>query len=59
MRLPLPELFYTAEDLIESLDPGVWEIVTAAAPTRTASGPDGDTVVIRDTVLHARRRGGA
>jgi SAM-dependent methyltransferase len=54
-----PELFYTAEELAESLDPGAWEIVTAAAPTRTAGGPDGDPVTVRDTVLHARRRGGA
>jgi SAM-dependent methyltransferase len=59
LRPPLPELFYTAEELVEALDSGAWEIVTAAAPARTASGPDGDPVTIRDTVLHARRGGGA
>jgi hypothetical protein len=30
--------------------------ITAAAPTRTITGPESAPVTIRDTVLHARRR---
>jgi SAM-dependent methyltransferase len=56
LRPNLPELFCTAEELAAFLDPDAWEIVTAGAPERTVSGPEGTPVTIRDTVLHARRR---
>jgi hypothetical protein len=51
----MPELFCTAEELAAFLDPEAWEIVTAAAPQRSMTGPEGAPVTIRDTVLHARR----
>ena len=54
-RPPMPELFYTADDLAADLDPGDWAILTSAARGRTASDPDGRTVTIHDTVFQARR----
>lgn len=51
-----PELFFTAEEIVALLDPEEWEIVFAGAPDREAVDPDGQTVAIRDAVLHARRR---
>jgi SAM-dependent methyltransferase len=55
LRPNVPELFCTAEELAAHLDPAGWEIVIAAAPQRTVTGPEGTPVTIRDTVLHARR----
>jgi SAM-dependent methyltransferase len=57
LRPNLPELFCTPAELAEGLDADRWEIITAAEPERTASGPDHQPVTIRDTVLHARRVG--
>ncbi len=56
LRPNLPELFCTAPELAALLDSTAWEIIAAAAPQRTAPGPDDRPVVIRDAVLHARRR---
>ena len=55
LRPDMPELFCTADELAAHLDPAEWDIVTAAAPQRTVTGPEGTPVTIRDTVLHARR----
>lgn len=57
LRPHMPELFCTAEELGAFLEPETWEIVTAGAPERSVTGPEGTPVTIRDTVLHARRRG--
>lgn len=56
-RPRLPEMFFTGDDLVAELelDPHQWEIVTNAASERTTTGPDGETVIIHDTVLRARR----
>jgi hypothetical protein len=56
LRPNVPELFCTADELAAFLDPGIWEIVTAGAPERSVTGPEGAPVTIRDTVLHTRRR---
>ena len=56
LRPHMPELFCTAEELGAFLEPETWEIVTAGAPERSVTGPEGTPVTIRDTVLHARRR---
>jgi len=52
------ELFFTAEQLAEGLDPESWEVVTCATVPRPSTGPDGDPVTLHDTVLRARRRPG-
>ncbi len=51
-----PDLFFTAEELAESLDGKEWEIVTTAARPRSTTDPEGRETTIRDTVLRARRR---
>lgn len=51
-----PELLYTAEDLATSLDPLLWQVVTADTPGREVTDPQGQTVTVHDTVFRARRR---
>jgi SAM-dependent methyltransferase len=51
-----PELFCTASELAAGLDSSRWEIVAEDAPERSIRGHDGQPAVIRDAVLHARRR---
>jgi SAM-dependent methyltransferase len=55
-RPPLPELFYTGDDITALLDPSAWDIVVNAAPGRVAKDPDGNAVTIHDTVFRAVRR---
>ena len=58
-RPPHPELFFTAEDLVDDLrsGPGSWEVLTAEARPRPGVHPDGHPVTLHDTVLRARRHG--
>ncbi len=53
-RPPLPELFYTAGDLIPLLDGG-WDISASEARPRRVDDAAGHAAVVRDTVLQARR----
>jgi SAM-dependent methyltransferase len=55
-RPPLPELFYTGDDVAAVLVAGDWDVVTNAAPGRAATDPDGNVVTIHDTVFRATRR---
>lgn len=55
-RPKIRDLFFTAEQIAEALDPDEWEIILAGAPGRDATDPEGQTVQIHDAVLHARRR---
>lgn len=55
-RPPVPGMFYTAEEVAESLDPDEWGVLAADARPRTATDPDGQAVTIHDAVLRARRR---
>jgi SAM-dependent methyltransferase len=54
-RPPMPELFFTGDDIAAGLDAGRWTIVTNAAPERTTTDPDGNPATIHDTVLRATR----
>ncbi|MFL6053491.1 MAG: class I SAM-dependent methyltransferase [Actinoallomurus sp.] len=55
-RPPLPELFFTAEEVAAGLDPDRWDVVVADARPRPATDPDGHEVTVHDAVLRARRR---
>lgn len=55
-RVAVPELFFTAEDIVPTLDPAQWTIVTAEARPRTAVDPEGQTITIKDAVVRAQRR---
>ena len=56
MRPPMPDLFFTGDDVAALLDPHDWQIVVNAARERTTTDPEGRTVTIRDSVLRAERR---
>jgi SAM-dependent methyltransferase len=55
-RPPLPELFYTGDDIAALLKASDWDIVTNAAPGREATDPEGNAVTVHDTVFRAIRR---
>ena len=54
-RPPMPELFYTAEEVAGLLDSS-WAVEVSEARRRTAMTPDGVEVAIHDAVLVATRR---
>jgi SAM-dependent methyltransferase len=56
MRNGHPDLFWYAEEVAASLDPGQWEVRVAEAAGRSAHDHDGEPVMVRDTVLRAVRR---
>jgi hypothetical protein len=51
-----PDLFFTAEEVAASLDPGGWEVVVAEARPREAKAHEGPVTTVHDAVLVARRR---
>jgi SAM-dependent methyltransferase len=51
-----PDLFWYAEDIAASLDPGRWEVGVAEEAARSAEDLDGQQMMVRDTVLRAARR---
>lgn len=55
-RPPMPELFYTGDDIAAMLDIDAWKVVTNDAPGRAVTDPDGNPVTIHDTVFRATRR---
>lgn len=56
MPRPLePDIFYTADDLVDDLPAHTWKALTRTARPRTATTPNGRQVTIHDTVLTARR----
>jgi len=52
-EVPLPRPAELAAQL--GLDDGRWRIETAESPAREATGPDGQSAVLSDSVLRARR----
>ncbi len=56
MRNGHADLFWYAEDVAASLDPGQWEVKVAEGAGRLAEDLDGQQLMVRDTVLRAARR---
>ena len=54
-RPHLPDWFFTGDDIVASLYTQQWTVITNAAPERTGTDPEGNTLTIHDTVLRARR----
>jgi hypothetical protein len=52
----MPDLFYTAPEIADSLDPDQWDVLVADARPRTTTDPQGHAIRIHDAVLRARRR---
>jgi SAM-dependent methyltransferase len=55
-RPHLPELMFTAEEVVAGLDPDAWEVLVAGALERPGVDPDGNPVTLTDAVVHAVRR---
>jgi SAM-dependent methyltransferase len=55
-RAPMPQMFFTAEEVAESLAPGEWEVLVTDARPRPAKVHEGREITVRDAVLRARRR---
>lgn len=56
-RPPMPELFFTASDVVDSLDGDEWVVLVDDARARSALDRDGVRVTIHDAVMRARRKG--
>jgi SAM-dependent methyltransferase len=54
-RPPMPELFYTSDEIADLLD-GSWTVRVSQARPRPATTPDGTAVTIHDAVLVATRQ---
>ncbi len=54
LRPDLPEMFFTATEVAQQLGYG-WSIDVAEERARSTPGPDGDDMVVHDTVLRATR----
>ena len=54
-RPSMPDLYFTAEEVAETLDPTEWDAVTETRP-RTVTDATGHPATIHDAVLRARRR---
>lgn len=52
-RFPTPEQALAAL----GLEPGAWDTERLGAPEREATGPDGQSATVHDTVIGVRRRG--
>jgi len=57
-RPPMPELFYTPDEIAALLDDS-WTVEVSEARPRLASTPDGAEATVHDTVLVATRRAGS
>jgi hypothetical protein len=49
-------MFFTAEEVADSLDGGQWDVLVTEARPRTAGEHEGAGITVRDAVLRARRR---
>ena len=54
-RPDMPEMFFTADEVAESLDDR-WEVLVAEARPRPAAVHEGHGLTVRDAVLRARKR---
>ncbi|MGO9195680.1 MAG: SAM-dependent methyltransferase [Acidimicrobiales bacterium] len=54
-RPPLPELFFTADEIAAALDPLLWKVIVSETRPREGRDPDGSAVTVHDEVLAARR----
>jgi SAM-dependent methyltransferase len=53
---PPADLFFTAAELTDALDPELWRVDVAESRPRTVTAPDGAVITVRDAVLSAHRR---
>ncbi|MBA2560752.1 MAG: NAD(P)/FAD-dependent oxidoreductase, partial [Propionibacteriales bacterium] len=49
------DIHFTAEELVDVLDPDTWQVLVSDVRPRETRGPDGDPVTVQDVVIRARR----
>jgi hypothetical protein len=52
----MPERFFTADEVAGSLDPGLWQVLTAEARPRPGLVHEGQHLTVHDAIVVARRR---
>jgi SAM-dependent methyltransferase len=57
-RPPEPDRFFTADEVVASLDPATWEVLVAEARPRPAHQHEGEHIQVHDAVVRARKRAG-
>lgn len=55
-RPDMPDLFFTAKELANALEPGRWDVLVAETRPRQAKAHEGEDITVHDAVLHARKR---
>jgi SAM-dependent methyltransferase len=55
-RPPEPDRFFTADEVVASLDPATWEVLVAEARPRPAHQHEGEHIEVHDAVVRARKR---
>jgi SAM-dependent methyltransferase len=56
-RVHDPDMFFTAEEVAESLAPGEWDVLVVDARPRPAKSHEGEGITVHDAVVRARRIG--
>jgi SAM-dependent methyltransferase len=54
-RPAIPDLYFSAEEVEESLAPGRWEVLIGGTQPRSATNRNGQAITIQDMVLKVRR----
>lgn len=54
-RPPIPDLFFTADEVAALLAPGRWEVLFGGTRPHSVTDREGRAITIHDTVLKARR----
>jgi SAM-dependent methyltransferase len=54
-RPDMPEMFFTVDEVVGSLDAEHWEVVTAEARPRPGHVHEGQDITVHDAVIRARR----
>ncbi|AKU92627.1 class I SAM-dependent methyltransferase [Vulgatibacter incomptus] len=54
-RPPIPDLYFTAEEVAATLETDGWELLISGTRPRSASAHGGGTITVHDMVLKARR----
>lgn len=54
-RMHFPDMMFTAEEVADTLDPALWDIVSVQSRPRSVKSSEGHHTTIQDAVLVARR----
>jgi hypothetical protein len=55
-RPPIPDLYFTADEVAAALPPGGWDMLVGGTRPKTVTNREGKSLTIQDMVFKARRR---